>query len=87
MKTKITVLLLATVICLSGCGVGMSKPSDGKAEEMIQKTVYVKDDRAGVCYAMVSTHHQMQVSDDGMSMTSVPCTDGVLAHATHASSR
>jgi hypothetical protein len=66
-------------IVLAGCGVGMSKPSSSKAQEMIDKIRYVQDARTGTCYAMVSTSHQASISDDGMSMTYVPCTKEVLA--------
>jgi outer membrane lipopolysaccharide assembly protein LptE/RlpB len=75
--------LAAVGTSLAGCGVGMSKPSDSKAREMTSKITYIQDATTGICYALVATSHQLTISDDGMSMTYVPCTTEVLARVVH----
>ena len=71
--------MLVSLTLLGGCGVGLSKPSDSKAREAVRKLTYVKDDKSGNCYAVVSTSHVTNPSDDGMSITWVPCSPKVLA--------
>ena len=75
MKLMIPVLLSAA---LMGCSVGTSKPSQSTATDVMSKLTYIQDAKTGLCYAMISTSHTAQASDDGLSLTWVPCEPKVL---------
>ena len=73
---KIGIAILA--LGLAGCSVGTSKPNHSTAMEVVRKLTYIQDVKTGLCYAVISTSHATSVSDDGLSITWVPCEPRVL---------
>lgn len=66
-------LVLFFCIVLMGCSVNPSKVTDKYAKEFISKTSYVKDDRTGMCFAIVATRMTFHSDQNGISFTWVPC--------------
>jgi hypothetical protein len=79
MKLK-SALVVTVVTCtgLNACSVALDKPSKKTAVEAVVKLRYIKDPITDLCFALVSTSHALTVSDDGMTITWVPCDQKVL---------
>ena len=74
---RLAVVILA--LMLVGCSVGTSKPNEQTTKTVVERLAYIQDSRTGLCFAMISTSHALQVSDDGLSITWVPCEPKVMA--------
>lgn len=72
------VLLLVAAVALSGCGANLRKPSDKAARAAVAKATYARDERTGLCYAVLETSHFMNLNADGATITYVPCTPSVV---------
>ena len=76
MKSKS--ILVAASIVLAGCSVGLDKPNLSVAQDVVEKLRYIKDPKTDLCFAIVSTSQALHPSDNGMTMTWVPCEPKVL---------
>ena len=76
---KMIIKLTAAVAVLSvlaGCGVNTS----GNINFNPNSLQYVKDDRTGLCFAIVASRKTGNIETTGLGMSEVPCTDEVLSH-------
>jgi hypothetical protein len=64
---------VAVVFLLAGCSVNPSQVDDKYAKEFISKATYVKDQKTGICYAIVATRMTGHTDQNGVSFTWVPC--------------
>jgi hypothetical protein len=77
-RSIILVFLFLLTANIVACSVGTSKPDPTTAQRVVGDLTYIQDLRTGLCFAMVSTSHAGQASDDGLSITWVPCEPKVL---------
>lgn len=71
---KISLMTIA-VICffVVSCRINPSEVSDSYAKEFVEKVKYIKDERTGICYAIVATRMAGSADQNGISWTWVPC--------------
>jgi hypothetical protein len=70
------VFFILTCICLLaifGCDVNPSKLPQGDANELAEKLTYTKDERTGLCFAVVASRKTAHASQSGLGLTEVPC--------------
>jgi hypothetical protein len=65
------------IITLSACSQTASKMEPADAKEIAADLIYVKDPRTKQCFAAVASRHVAQVSQNGFTITWVPCTPEV----------
>jgi hypothetical protein len=73
---KIQALFLCVVmtVCMfAGCAQQASKVSDDEAKKFVAEATYAKDDRTGMCFAVIGSKTWDSPSQQGMSFTWVPC--------------
>ena len=58
---------------ISSCNVNPSEVTDDYAKNFVKKVKYAKDERTGLCYAMVATRETGSTDQNGISWTWVPC--------------
>lgn len=71
--------LLCAVLLIGGCSVRPSEVSDALVRNFSSNVRYAQDDRTGLCFALIATKKQLQLTQNGLGMTNVPCTEEVLA--------
>jgi hypothetical protein len=69
---KLLVLIVLAMAFIS-CDVNPSKVSQDYANEIASKVTYAKDERTGLCYAIVASRKTMQASQSGLGLAEVPC--------------
>jgi hypothetical protein len=70
--------IIIVSIAVGGCGVSASKTSARTANNAVNELTYAKDERTGICYAVVSSSSALHVNDQGMTITYVPCDPKVI---------
>lgn len=77
MKTKnfvfLPLIFMAVSILFTSCSVNPSKVDADYAKKFIKEATIVKDERTGLCYAVVGTRMTANFSQNGISWTWVPC--------------
>ena len=73
MKIK-SLLAIALVATLAGCGVNTSDNIDLDASDIR----YIKDSETGLCFAFVASRKALSASTSGLGFTEVPCSKEVL---------
>jgi hypothetical protein len=83
MRRKISFLVMGLVVMLTlvlvGCNQTASTISVGAAKDITTSLTYVKDARSNQCFAVVASRHVAQVSQNGFTITWVPCAPEVEA--------
>lgn len=67
------IILLVSILVLFGCSVNPSELSPKYAKEMANKITYTRDDRTGLCFAVIASRKTGTASQSGLGMTVVPC--------------
>ena len=62
-------MVLCVTLFLCSCSVGSSSNVNFKAEDL----VYDKDDRTGLCFAVVASRKAATLETTGLGVTCVPC--------------
>lgn len=73
------IVLILTMLALTGCGVNPSEFGEYEARSFADKITYVQDSRTGLCFALVASRKALNASQSGMGITEVPC-DAVGEH-------
>lgn len=68
------VLAAAIILTVQACSQNASTVSPSDAEDAMKHLMYDKDPRSKLCYAIVASRGQMEVSQNGFTITYVPCT-------------
>lgn len=68
MKNLLCVLLMSFVSCTQ-----VSRPSEALTEKVIESIRYTKDDRTGLCFALLESANTRSLSTI-VSFTCVPCS-------------
>jgi len=73
MKTMFVIFI--TTICLFtvSCNVNPSEVTDDYAKKFVKEVKYVKDEKTGLCFAIVATRETGSTDQNGISWTWVPC--------------
>ena len=79
MKTISIVVLLIAAVLLVSCTQTASSISVGDARDIANTLTYVKDARTNQCFAVVASRRVAQVTQNGFTITWVPCAPEVLA--------
>jgi hypothetical protein len=83
MKPRHTILLaFATALLLTilvGCSQSASVVSESDAKDAVNSLTYQKDARTKLCFGIVASRHVAEVSQNGLTITYVPCTPEVEA--------
>ena len=66
---------IALLFLTASCDVNPSKMSDEYAKEMASKLTYTKDDRTGLCFAVITSRKTADTDQTGLGMTEVPCSE------------
>ena len=72
-KVVLSMSLAIASLCFVGCDVNPSKVDAAYAKKFISKVTYVKDERTGLCFALVGTRETASTNQNGISWTWVPC--------------
>lgn len=72
------VLIALTCLSTTACSQRASEIDASDAVDIAQTVRYVHDKRTGVCYAVVASRHVTDFSQNGFTITYVPCTPEVL---------
>jgi hypothetical protein len=70
---KIVLIGLVMIATLTSCAQKASKVSNENAKEFVSEATYTKDNRTGMCYAVVASKTSFINPQQGMSFTWVPC--------------
>jgi len=73
MKTMSVIIIAAICFFAVSCSVNPSEVSDDYAKDFVKKVKYVKDEKTGLCYAIVATRKTGSTDQNGISWTWVPC--------------
>lgn len=79
MKTLYTLGLAALLLILGGCSQSASVVSASDAKQATSSLMYEKDQRSNLCFAIVASRHPLEASQNGLTITYVPCTPEVEA--------
>ncbi len=71
--------LIPGVVFLGGCDQNASTVSPSTAQNMVNHLTYFKDSRVNLCYAVVASRADLEVKQNGLTITYVPCTPEVEA--------
>ncbi len=72
-------LVLGAALALASCDVQTRKPDAATAHAAVAKLTFVKDPRTGECFGVTMSAEFGKPNADGMTITWVPCTPGVMA--------
>jgi hypothetical protein len=70
------VTYFAVIVCvaiLAGCSVNPSKVDKKYSKEFMDQVTYIKDQKTGLCFAIVATRMTGHTNQNGISWTWVPC--------------
>ncbi len=73
MKTMSLIIITAICFFAVSCNVNPSEVSDDYAKDFVRKIKYVKDEKTGLCFAIVATRETGSTDQNGISWTWVPC--------------
>lgn len=73
MKKMIIAAIMVGSLFLVGCSVNPSELSDGYVRNFARTTKYVKDERTGICFAVVASRATGGLTSTGVAMATVPC--------------
>lgn len=73
MKKILLFVFILSSFCIVSCSVNPSEVTDGYAKKFVDKVKYIKDERTGLCYAIVATRETGNTDQNGISWTWVPC--------------
>jgi hypothetical protein len=71
MKKMFIILCLGFLIV--SCDVQPSKISSSDAKDMAEKITYTKDERTGLCFAVIASRKALKANQSGLGLTVVPC--------------
>ena len=77
MKRVRVILLMSSLTLLGACNQAPSKMNTTDANEIASRLTYIKDTRVNQCFAVVASRHIAQVTQNGFSITWVPCSPEV----------
>ncbi|MCP4215673.1 MAG: hypothetical protein GY765_13550 [bacterium] len=66
-------LLLMIFVLLAACDINPSKFGKEEAQEFTKNITYVKDNKTGLCFALIASRRTGVASQSGMGITTVPC--------------
>ena len=69
MKKLVLILGIVALMFLGSCGVRTSSNINIDGKDL----KYFKDDRTGLCFAIVASRKSFKVSATGLGLTCVPC--------------
>jgi len=72
-KVLISVCAACLVLVLSGCDINPSEFGKDEEKKFAQVISYTKDDRTGLCFAIVASRRTGSPDQTGMGMSEVPC--------------
>jgi hypothetical protein len=72
-------LLFVSLMVLAGCGQNPSTVDRRTVADFVNHLTYFKDSRVDVCYAVVASRGDLDVHQNGFTITYVPCTPKVEA--------
>ena len=74
MKYFLAGLIAATMLFfVAGCSVNPSELDDKYAQGFANKMKYAKDNKTGLCFAMVASRKTGYFNSTGLGVTMVPC--------------
>lgn len=73
MKSIFLIFIAFVCVFIVSCTVQASEVTDDTAKEFVQKVKYIKDEKTGLCFAIVATKQNGNADQNGMSWTWVPC--------------
>jgi len=71
----LVVLFLGLSIFFLSCSVSASKFDPEKAKDFVANMTYVKDERTGICFAMVASRKGGDTDQSGIGVAYVPCEE------------
>ena len=69
-KILLVVFCLLTIVA---CYVAPSKMSQGDADNLANKITYTKDERSGLCFAVIASRKPLTFNQSGLGLSEVPC--------------
>lgn len=80
MRNALVILMAMTISgFLAGCGQNASTMRPEDAQKVVDHLTYFKDARTNLCYAVVASRADFEVSQNGFTITYVPCNPQVEA--------
>lgn len=73
MKTLSSILIGIILLAATSCDVNPSKISQKDAEDFAEQITYFKDNRTGLCFAIIATRKTASTDQNGIGLTMVPC--------------
>lgn len=67
-------LIILFLFLLIGCGVNPSEIPKNELFKYSKKIQYFKDDRTGLCFAIVASMKDMSLIQEGLAMAEVDCS-------------
>ena len=68
---KKSLIFITALLMLVSCGVHPSKI--GNSKKFVDKLTYVRDDRTGLCFAIVGVRKSRNITLNGLGIACVPC--------------
>jgi hypothetical protein len=69
--------VMLVLIGMTGCSQNASTISPSDAQNVMYHLMYDRDPRSGLCYAVVASRQDFHWSQNGFTITYVPCTPEV----------
>ena len=74
----LNIVVCTVVLALAGCNADVRPTSQEKADEVADQVVYSRDNRTGLCFAVIGSMSGIDIRSQSLSMTWVPCEPKVL---------